>query len=522
MNATLKHALVFVLCLVGTGAIHQSQSESTIEGVVLEAATNRPLRGVRVSLLDSPEPEFIFGALPTVGSGAVTDDQGRFRIEAPAGRFRVVPSLDGYVFSRPERLRAPREPGVWISVGTGQRVEGVELHLVREAVIRGVVLDASGQAVPGGSAFLSRYRYDRYGSRRLSGIPGVYYPGSAYSFVRFNDRGEFRLYGLPPGDYYLRLSGGRSNVFYPGTTDESKAVEIHLNPGQEKDVGTITLPPAERRTPVRFRLMNGEEPISGGMVSIQYGDASMLILGRPGQEDVTVSLVPGFYDMVVATGMLGRQSLFARLSLQVGDSEIEQQVSLRSGFRLTTSLAMEEVGGQRPVTGVRCQLYQESPYALVNCYQDQLVVPGLYRLELTPPEDAYIVSATVSDRDVLRDGLELQTDTELQIVLATPGAVLTGKVSSTSGESLPDAVVALVPDAPLRNAGPLYRSGASDQNGSFELRGVAPGSYRLFAWPELEGAAYRDAPFMKQFEDGGKAVKIERPERISVDITASP
>jgi hypothetical protein len=39
---------------------------------------------------------------------------------------------------------------------------------------------------------------------------------------------------------------------------------------------------------------------------------------------------------------------------------------------------------------------------------------------------------------------------------------------------------------------------------------------------ELEGAAYRNADFMKQFEDGGKAVRIERPERISVDITALP
>jgi hypothetical protein len=521
VNATLKHALVFVLCLVGTGAIHHSQSESTIEGVVLEAATARPLQGVRVSLMDSAEPEFIFGALPTVGSGVVTDDQGRFRIEAPAGRFRVVPSLDGYVFSRPERFRAPREPGVWISVATGQRVEGVGLRLVREGVIRGVVLDASGQAVPGGSAFLSRYRYDQYGSRRLSGIPGVYFPGSAYSFVRFNDRGEFRLFGLPPGDYYLQFSGGGSTVLYPGTTDESKAVEIHLNAGEEKDLGTITLPPAEKKTSVRLRLMSGSEPVFPTSVRIQYGTTSMLLISREQRDAVTVPLAPGAYDLIVAAGgLLGATAQFASVSLRVGDTEIEQAVSLRPGLRLAATLVLEEAG-RSSLNGVRCQLHQESPSALVNCSQSE-AIPGFYRLELTPPKEAYVVSATASSRDVLRDGLELQADTELQIVLATPGAVLTGKVSSRSGEPLRDAVVALVPDAPLRNAGPLYRSGATDQNGSFELRGAAPGSYHLFAWPELEGAAYRNADFMKQFEDGGKAVRIERPERVSVDITASP
>jgi hypothetical protein len=249
----------------------------------------------------------------------------------------------------------------------------------------------------------------------------------------------------------------------------------------------------------------------------------MLLISSEQRDAVTVQLASGPYDLIVSAGpggLLG-QSLFAKVSLQVGNSEIEQEVSLRPGLRLATALVLQEAGLRSSLTGVRCQLHQESPSALVNCSQSQ-AIPGFYRLELTPPAEAYIVSATASGRDVLRDGLELQTDTELQIVLATPGAVLTGKVSSTSGESLPDAVVALVPDAPFRNAGPLYRSGASDQNGSFELRGVAPGSYRLFAWPELEGAAYRNADFIRRFEDGGKAVRIEKPERISVDITASP
>ena len=85
---------------------------------------------------------------------------------------------------------------------------------------------------------------------------------------------------------------------------------------------------------------------------------------------------------------------------------------------------------------------------------------------------------------------------------------------------LSHAVVALVPDSPMPSAGPLYRSDISDIRGLFELRGIAPGSYRLFAWTELEGAAYRNPQFMKEFEERGMPVRIEKGQRLSMDLLA--
>jgi hypothetical protein len=148
-------------------------------------------------------------------------------------------------------------------------------------------------------------------------------------------------------------------------------------------------------------------------------------------------------------------------------------------------------------------------------------IQGLYRLELpSMPLDSFVLSATAGGQDVLRDGLRVYGDIELEVVLATPGATIAGVVRGGKGVKLSDAVVALVPDGPLRNAGHLYRTGISDVNGNFELRGIAPGSYHLFAWPELEGAAYRNAEFMKEFDERGKAILIEKGARISMDVTA--
>src|SRR4030095_2746107 len=118
-------------------------------------------------------------------------------------------------------------------------------------------------------------------------------------------------------------------------------------------------------------------------------------------------------------------------------------------------------------------------------------------------------SAKVGEKDILTEGLQLDADTELQIVIRSPGGTIGGAVTNFRGEKLSDAVVALVPDRPRRAAGPLYRSIIHDVNGSYEIRGVAPGSYHVFAWTDLEGAAYRNAEFMKDFDDKGQPVKIE-------------
>src|SRR6185369_14144384 len=117
----------------------------------------------------------------------------------------------------------------------GPPITGLRLLLARDAVITGRVLDAKGQPSPGAIAALMRYTYDDSGVRHLGVVPGIKYPGAGGSFVRMNDLGEFRFYGVPAGDYYIKVSGGPRggsppqlpvDSYYPGTTDEHKAEQI--------------------------------------------------------------------------------------------------------------------------------------------------------------------------------------------------------------------------------------------------------------------------------------------------------
>ena len=91
-------------------------------------------------------------------------------------------------------------------------------------------------------------------------------------------------------------------------------------------------------------------------------------------------------------------------------------------------------------------------------------------------------------------------------------------VEEEDGRVVPDAVVALIPDEPLRGIGYLYRSTVSDVDGGFELSGVFPGSYRLFAWSHINGAAYRNEEFIKKYQSAGKPVTIRNTEAIATDV----
>jgi hypothetical protein len=98
--------------------------------------------------------------------------------------------------------------------------------------------------------------------------------------------------------------------------------------------------------------------------------------------------------------------------------------------------------------------------------------------------------------------------------------VITGVVTDDKSSPMPDASVVLIPDAPYRNAILRYRSDTSVFDGKFVLRGVAPGAYRVFAWAELPGPAYRNAEFLKKYEARGTPLKIDNAAPVSLNLIA--
>jgi hypothetical protein len=160
-----------------------SSPSGLIAGRVLAADTGRPVKRARVSISANELPG---------GRGVLTDDAGMFQaIDLPAGRYTLSVSKSGFV-SLAYGQRRPLQAGTPIQLAEGQEIRDIEVRLPRGSVIAGHVYDETGDAMPGVVVRVLRYQYQQ-GNRRLMTA------GTAQT----DDLGQYRVWGLMPGDYYV-------------------------------------------------------------------------------------------------------------------------------------------------------------------------------------------------------------------------------------------------------------------------------------------------------------------------------
>src|SRR5919198_635103 len=161
----------------------QKETAGRITGRVLAADTGRPVKRARV---------FVSAAELPGGRGVLTDENGVFDLtELPAGRYTLSVSKSGFV-SLSYGQRRPLQAGTPLQLGEGQQLKGVDFQLPRGSVIAGRVLDEDGEAMPGIPVRVMRYEYQQ-GERRLTPAGNT----------QTDDRGQFRVWGLMPGEYYV-------------------------------------------------------------------------------------------------------------------------------------------------------------------------------------------------------------------------------------------------------------------------------------------------------------------------------
>src|SRR5580765_2791153 len=113
MRRMLFGALFFSTCLA-LQAIQTGQSASSIEGVLLDVGTGKPLSDVLI-------------ALGSTSRSVLTDAEGRFTIgNVPEGRYRLDPVRKQYFFwPTPDATRA-HEHGTWVAVTERNPAKNVE------------------------------------------------------------------------------------------------------------------------------------------------------------------------------------------------------------------------------------------------------------------------------------------------------------------------------------------------------------------------------------------------------------
>jgi hypothetical protein len=135
------------------------------------------------------------------------------------------------------------------------------------------------------------------------------------------------------------------------------------------------------------------------------------------------------------------------------------------------------------------------------------------------PPDAYISDLRQGSRNAFSDGINGSGAGEpIEIVVNTKGGTVQGTVHDADSKPVRAGVV-LVPDGTRRGTSFLYKRTTADANGHFTMRGVAPGSYKVFAWTALpEGSAEENSDFIATFEARGTAVNVETAAPVTVDV----
>lgn len=256
----LARCTTFVTLLLGVMIAAPGQSTSnapkppaaSVSGHVTINGQNAP--GVEVALWSN---DFTQPRPPSLKT--MTDDEGRFRLTGvPVGRYSLSPLSPAFVSATGFGSGPPSIP---VMVVDGGVIEGIELALVSGSVISGRVVDADGQPVIGEHVALTWI--GPMGQERA-----MFYSSSPRQET--DDRGVYRIYGLPAGRYLVsagmteevKRGGGLSfytQTFYPGVTDKTKAKMVEVTAGSEaRKVDIMLSLPAPSGYAVTGRIVYAE------------------------------------------------------------------------------------------------------------------------------------------------------------------------------------------------------------------------------------------------------------------------
>jgi hypothetical protein len=542
------------------------QLPASVEGIVVRAGTNTPIEGATVELTGIA-PRTVAGSLisaPGTISVSVqeTGTDGRvLSFTATTGRdgrfmIRNVPPTAGYqliAIRQPDYVpaqygqRIPAVPGRSITLTDGQQMRDLRIEMTPSGSISGRVVDAAGQPVDDAFVELRRpwylegWRLIADWQETLSRVRGVGLMNRAGG-VETNDRGEFRFSGLPPAHYYVRISA----------TNDATATRVDLHAGENVSNIRIVSPQ------LAFRHVRGTVVWSGtgaivpsATVSLarrgvtplyqNVGGASALV--RNGTFDVLIREAGDYF--LLATDGNSRSLAHGRMAIKIGDSDVNNvRLEIAPAFNISGSVVTEGGTGNVPMAlslvPISAMTPRVEPAELrlpEGTFTLRGVVPGDFRVEIVPIlkvppsplvpstlQNAYVKSIQLGRTDVLNGGLHLEAsiDTPLRVVISTQGGTLEGRAVDDSGKIAINAKVVLVPDTGRRQRGDLYRSAASDDAGRYQLRGLAPGDYKLFAWERVEDGAWQDPDFMKLYENRGRPVRISEDGRITADAVLIP
>jgi protocatechuate 3,4-dioxygenase beta subunit len=551
-SLALAFFLPTALLLASAQESAPAAAASSIAGTVVKEPGSQPLKKVLVQVIAENQKE---GGNYT----ASTEADGHFHIEKVVpGRYRIFIERTGFVGVNGRGLKSDSNI---FTIQAGQALEGLLFRMLPTAVISGRITDEDGDPMSGVRVLALR---KKPGKTTREGV------GTEAT----NDLGEYRLSGLFPGQYWIVAmpppdfrdyerqqekspQGDNKNdaqpdtryltTYYPGTYDGTQTSPVTLKAGDEMPVN-FTLVPARtyRVHGIVSGVTAGQKPVVE-LVSKAGDSIHASEVGPDGQFEVR-GVAPGSYVLMASVGTES-QALTARQDVSVVAADVEGvKLTPLPSFRLSGHLYIDGKATPdltRYSANLRlAELPEDSGFFMsqdffgTNAPVDRLgnfewknVSPGTYIVQVYggDAQGFFLKSAKLGERDIAT-GFAASGPATLDLVVSSNGGTVEGTVIGKENEKEKDlnhdhpvanATVVAVPEEKYRKLPDRFGIGSTDQHGHFTIRGLAPGSYTLYAWQDLEEGVYRDADFQKSQETNGTAVKVEEGSYQQVELKLS-
>jgi len=503
-----------------------------VAGTVVSSVDGHPLARAEVFLIDTKNPK--------IRQWMITSDDGHFEFNQVAkGKYSLEGGKRGFIrqaYNQHEQFSTA------IVTGADIPTEDLVLRLPPTAIISVKILDESGEPVRKASVML--YREDRSsGVRRILGARS----GST------DDLGACEFTRLNAGTYFVGVTATPWYAMHPPTlhekdqntssADQMRSFDVVYAPtyygdtSEPESAAPIVIKGGDQtQAEIHLSPVQSLHLVFSAAEDKQHG-VSMPVLQRLGfdgselpQMGEIQNVSPGLYEI---SGIAPGRYQVTSPGSAPGEIDLAtngQDLSQVRGEALSSVKASVQIFGEaklpqpfyvqlRPVDGNRAEAQMadekgEVTFANIN--------PGQYNIFAGTNNKGYaVVKVSSQGNEIPGHSLKVQPGSSVAVSISLVGDLVNVEgFAKRAGKAASGAMVILVPEHPESNR-ELFRRDQSDLDGSFNLQGIAPGSYSVVAiedgwnldWalPTVIGPFLKDAKTVTITAQHGQSMDLPDP-----------
>jgi hypothetical protein len=471
----------------------------------------------------------------------ISDAAGTFQFSAlPAGAYTLSATRSGFASAD------GRAEATTLTLSTGQHLTAAQVALVPGGVIFGRLLDEDGTPFAGATVEALAARTEN-GQRAFVSIAAA----------TTDDRGMFRLHGLPAGKFFV-------SAFDPAFTNVADATgPLRFTPtyfpgvALPQDARAVSVAPGSDPEPIEFKLRIVRPATVSGTISpvtnrpLLSGAVIMSAtvydgLGAVASQDVEIrpdgtftfrNVPPGQYQ-IRARGLTDPQgpALFATYGVTVEGQDIDNvALTLTPGATVEGIVTFEAERTPKPASfpGLRVRV----PLADGSQFGDALtgdvlpngrfrirgVMAGTHYFSLEGLPDPWVIKSIVfRGRDIADGPLDIvgpEDIRDVRIVVTDAATEVQGSVRS-GGRTIAEALVVAFSAAPQfwTFASRRVRTARTDASGRYHLRGLPPGAYHVAATMGLDESEVARVTTLQKLLPMASTLSLKEREKVDLDL----